>query len=108
MNVKSTQISDYKVDENNINVEVILTSRYMDYFLDSNGEYVSGENTRRIEKNHFITFTKKLNAEKYNEIRRCPGGGASVNVNENGKCKYCGTIFNASDYDYIITKMAII
>ena len=108
MNVKSTQISDYKVDENNINVEVILTSRYMDYFLDSNGEYVSGENTRRIEKNHFITFTKKLNAEKYNEIRRCPGCGASVNVNENGKCKDCGTIFNASDYDYIITKMAII
>ena len=25
-----------------------------------------------------------------------------------GKCKYCGTIFNASDYDYVITKMAII
>ncbi len=108
MNVKSTHISGYNVNEENINVDIILTSRYMDYFLDSNGEYVSGENTKRIEKNHYITFTKKINAEKYNEIRRCPGCGASIDINNNGRCKYCGTTFNAKDYDYIITKMEIL
>lgn len=108
MNVKSTHINNYNVDENNIHIEVSLTSRYMDYFLDKNGEYISGENTRRIEKEHQITFTKKLNAKKYNEIRRCPGCGASIDVNSNGECNYCKTTFNASDYDYIITKMNII
>lgn len=68
MNVKSTHINNYNVDENNIYIQVSLTSRYMDYFLDENGKYVSGENTRRIEKEHQITFTKKLNAKNITKL----------------------------------------
>ena len=32
----------------------------------------------------------------------CPGCGAPVNVNSNGVCEYCGTVYNTEDYDWIL------
>ena len=40
-------------------------------------------------------------------MRKCPTCGAIVDVNKNGKCEYCHTIFNLEKYDWVITKMEI-
>ena len=37
--------------------------------------------------------------------RKCPAYGANMNINQSGKCEYCGAIFNTEDYDWGITKI---
>lgn len=103
MNVKSTEILDINKDNEYINVNVKLISRYMDYYLDSDGNYVSGNNTRRIEKTHYITFTKKINSKTLKSLVRCPSCGHNVDINKSLICEYCDNIFNINEYDYVIS-----
>ena len=108
MNVKSTEIRDVNITDTSINIEVMLTSRYMDYFLDEDGNYISGINDHRIEKNHFITFTKNINSKELKSARRCPSCGATLDINHSGICPYCKNTIDMSEYDYIITKMEVL
>ena len=105
MNVKYTDIIDYSVEDNILNINVLLTSRYMDYFIDEDGEFASGINDHRIELEHKITFTKRLDAKKLNEVRRCPSCGHSLDINATGLCPFCNQTIDMSDYDYIVTKI---
>ena len=47
------------------------------------------------------------NAQSYKVVRKCPTCGANIDVNANGQCSYCHTIFNLEKYDWVITKMDI-
>ena len=105
MNVKTSRIDSFYVDENGINIVVDLTSRYMDYYLDSNGEYLSGINDHRIEKQHRLVFTKKLDAKHLGEARRCTSCGHTLDVNATGECPYCKQVIDMSKYDYILTEI---
>ena len=108
MNVKSTSITKVDVVDNKINIEVTLTSRYMDYFLDSEGNYISGNNTSRIEKDHRIVFSKDLDSKELKEARRCTNCGRTLDINDSGLCPYCNQVTDMSKYDYIITEMELI
>ena len=106
MNVKSTKIINYEVKENNIYIDVILVSRYMDYFIDENtGDYISGVNTHRIEEEHKIKFVKKLNSKNIGVTINCPTCGNSLNVNDSGLCMFCKNVIDMSEYDYIIDEI---
>ena len=105
MNVKSTTIENVNITDTEINIEVILTSRYMDYFMDEDGNYISGINDHRIEKNHYITFTKNIGAKELKSARRCPSCGATLDINHSGVCPYCKSTIDMSNYDYIITRI---
>lgn len=105
MNVKSTDINRYDVNDNKLNIYVTIHARHMDYFIDENGNYVSGVNTHRIEKDYHITFTKKLDAKELKEARRCPSCGNTLDINDTGVCPYCKSTIDMSIYDYIITKI---
>ena len=48
MNVKTSRITGSMITDNFITIEVVLVSRYMDYFTDENYKYISGVNDRRI------------------------------------------------------------
>ena len=108
MNVKSTEINDTSFKDNNIIIEVTITSRYMDYFVNEDGEFISGNNQHRIEKRHHITFTKNTNTKELNEARRCPSCGNTMDINKTGECPYCHQIIEMKEYDYIITEMELI
>jgi len=106
LNVRSTEIIDTDIVDDKIIVKVLIISRYMDYILDkSSGNLVSGNNNSRIEKENYLMFEKRLNAKKLEISRECPNCGANMNINQSGKCEYCGSIFNTEDYDWIITKI---
>ena len=104
-NVKTSSIIDYEVTENEINIKVHLISRYMDFFVDDDGNFISGVNDHRIEKEHILIFTKKLNVKTLNEARPCPNCGHSLNINESGICPYCNQIIDMSNYDYVLTQI---
>ena len=108
INVKNTSIINRSVLENKEIIDVEIISRYMDYIIDLNtGDTISGNDTRRIEKRNILRFEKKLNTKDFGLVRKCPGCGASINVNNTGKCEYCDTIFNLEDYDYILVSINV-
>ena len=105
INVAQTDILGYKVTNTNMIIEVNLISRYLDYLMDEEGNYVSGNTNVRSEKNNHLTFTKKINYKESEAVRKCPGCGASIDVNAGGKCAYCGTIYNLEDKDWVLTSI---
>ena len=108
INVKNTMIINRKILEDKEIIDVEIVSRYMDYIIDINtGDLISGDDTRRIERRNILRFEKKLNTKDFGIVRKCPGCGASINVNNTGKCEYCDTIFNLDDYDYILVSINV-
>lgn len=106
LNVKSTEIIEAEIVNDKIVVKVLLVSRYMDYILNkTSGQLISGNNISRIEKENYITVEKKLKAKELAISRECQSCGASLDINANGKCKYCRSIFNVEDYDWVITEI---
>ena len=106
LNVKSTTILSSELVEDKIVIKVLIVSRYMDYKMDkTTGNCVAGNNKLRIEKNNYLTLEKKLDARTLGISRKCNACGANININESGKCDYCGTIFNTEEYDWIITEI---
>jgi len=104
MNVKSIGI-DLEEDENYDIANVHIVSRYMDYIIDLNtGKKKSGIDDHRIEVEHDLIFKKKKGAHK-GAIVKCQGCGANLDVNHSGKCEYCGEIYSAEDYDFILTSI---
>ena len=106
LNVKSTTIVDFQMTETELKIKVNLISRYLDYFLNKEtGDFVSGNNQSRVEKSNLLTFSKKKDFLIQKEVRKCPGCGASISVNTNGICSYCGSTYNLEDYDYILESL---
>lgn len=103
LNVKDSNITNVKITDDEYIITVLLTARYMDYQIKKDtGDYVSGNNKSRIERNYQLIFTKRRNFLKQGIVRKCPGCGVSISVNTSGKCEYCGTIYNLEKYDYIL------
>lgn len=108
INVKSTEIKSISKSEDKYIIEVLLVSRYMEYIIDKNTrKYISGINDHRIEKNNYLTFTKRINTKEESLARKCPGCGANINANYSGKCIYCGTTYDTVTYDWILEDIVI-
>ena len=108
INVAQTDILNYKVTDTYMIIEVNLISRYLDYLMDEDGNYISGDTDVRSEKSNHLIFTKKINYKETKTVRKCPGCGASVDVNASGKCDYCGTIYNLEEKDWVLTSIEIV
>lgn len=108
LNVKSTSIINFESNDTELIITVDLISRYLDYYLNKEtGDFVSGNNQNRIEKRYILTLIKKRDFLTQKAARKCPGCGANISINTNGKCSYCGSIYNLEDYNYILTKVMI-
>lgn len=105
INVAQTDILNYQVTNQEMIIEVNLISRYLDYLMDEEGNYVSGDTDVRSQKNNSLIFKKKINYQSSKSVNKCPGCGASIDVNASGKCAYCGTIYNLEDKNWILTSI---
>ena len=104
LNVKSSTITNITQDDNGINVEVYLESGFLDYIIDiDTDKIVSGDNTRRTFHNYKLVLTKLNNALNIGVTAHCTSCWASVDINNTGKCPYCGAIFHLEKYDYVLT-----
>ena len=108
LNVKTTSIKSVEIIDNTLVVKVNIVSRYMDYLIDrDSGKFVSGINDHRVEKMNHLIFTKKIGKSYSGIDKKCPGCGATIDVNSNGKCAYCGAIFNTENYDWILSSITV-
>ena len=105
LNVAETDILSYQIQDNQMIIQVKIISRYLDYLMDQEGNYVSGNKDSRITKSNYLTFIKKINFKKVGVVNKCPGCGASINVNATGICPYCGTTYNQEDKNWILSSI---
>ena len=106
LNVKTSRIRSIEVLDDKYVIIVDLQARYMDYILDlESGNKVSGNDSSRIEVGYTLKFVKDASATVQGMVRRCPGCGSPMDVNNDGKCSYCGGIYNLEDYDWILVSI---
>ena len=99
LNVKTISITNKEIKDDYNYIYVNLISRYMNYYINENGDFLRGNNKRRDEISHKLVFRKKLNASS-NSVVKCPGCGANVDSNFSGRCEFCGMTYSAENYDY--------
>ncbi len=104
MNVKEISV---KLEED-LGYEIAnvhIVSRYMDYIIDlTTGKKKSGVDDHRVEISHDLVFKKIIGVSK-GAVVKCPGCGANLDVNHSGKCEYCGAIYSAETYDFVLTSI---
>lgn len=104
LNVKHTEIGNVQILEDRYVIEVILTSRYMDYKLDNTTKkFKSGNNSSRIEKRNRLLFEEKRDHKSLGIATKCPNCGANIDYNYSGVCEYCKAQMPKEDYDWILT-----
>lgn len=108
LNVTQTDILKYQVSDDLMTIEVKIISRYLDYLVTEDGNYVSGNNTSRTQKDNYLTFIKKTNFSKSGSLNKCPNCGASIDINTNGQCAYCKTFYNLADKDWVLSSFKTI
>lgn len=106
LNVKDSYISNIEEQKDYYEITVTLISRYMDYTIDrTTKEYKAGNNRSRVERTNTLVFRKNKAAKKEKSVRKCPSCGAPMDVNNTGKCSYCGTIYNTEEYDWLLVSI---
>jgi hypothetical protein len=68
------------------------------------GKSTNDDKPYPIIKFNQLTFERKKDRDIQPEARYCPGCGANIDVNRNGKCEYCGGIYNLEDMDWVLIK----
>ena len=108
LNVKESKISSINELDDVYEIKVYLQSRYMNYIISlDSGDVISGNDQSRIQVDYMLTFIKRKDADTQGIVRKCPGCGATLNVNDSGKCNYCGSIYNQEDYDWILSELKV-
>ena len=105
LNVKETHLLNENIVDGMMQIKVLIVARYVDYRMDENGKVVDGISDRRIMKNYYLTFQKPILHKDAKEIHKCPNCGASININGNGRCEYCHSIYNLSNESWILISM---
>ena len=95
MSVVQVKILEVKELENSFKIELSLVSGY--------GKISSSERLYRAQKTHKMIFEKTKESVTPPAARKCPGCEANIDINNNGKCIYCGVIYNLEDMDWILT-----
>lgn len=106
LNVTDTNIDKITENDDEYQIEVKLFTKYLDYKIDKNTKkIVSGNSEIRKEEYKKLIFTKTKNARNLGVSRTCECCGANLDINFDGRCKYCGMIFKLENYDWILKEI---
>ena len=102
-NIKLSIITNIKVLEENMIIELNVFYNYLGYQIDRDTkEIINGSKNHLIEKNSTLIFSKKKDFKQLKESRKCPNCGAVMDLNNNGLCNYCKKVFSQENYDWIL------
>lgn len=108
LNVAEVRILNIEELKDRFKITVSVHSKALTYYLNrATRKYLSGNNKSRDDKYSTIVFEKIKDARALGQARKCPFCAAPVDINNNGICNFCGSIFPLENYDWVITQMEI-
>ena len=105
LNAQDSHITSIDEYDDCYAITVFLRARYLDYYIDLESGKVTGDDQNRVTVPYTIELKKRKDAKESGLIKKCPTCGASLLINNSGKCDYCGNTYNLEDYDFVITRM---
>ena len=106
LNVSDTNITNIEEFEDRFEITVSLLTKYLDYRISKDTrKYISGNRDVRTEKRVMLKFSKIKNAKALGNARKCTGCGANIDLNKNGVCEYCGSVYVLRDYDWVLEEI---
>jgi len=106
LNVSDTNIVNIEEDEDEFKIRVSLLTKYLDYLITKDTKkFISGNKDVRTEKRVNLVFTKTKKAKELKSVRTCQSCGANMDINMNGVCAYCGSIYKLKEYDWVLTEI---
>ena len=106
LNVSNTNITKIEELEDRFEITVSLLTKYLDYKIAKDTKkYISGNKDVRVERIIRLKFSKIKNAKALGNARKCTGCGANIDLNKNGVCEYCGSVYALRDYDWVLDEI---
>ena len=106
LNVSDTNIINIEEFEDRFEITVRLLTKYLDYRIAKDTKkFISGNRDVREEKYVTLRFSKIKNAKALGNARKCTGCGANIDLNKNGVCEYCGSVYILRDYDWVLEEI---
>ncbi|MBR3720460.1 MAG: TIM44-like domain-containing protein [Clostridia bacterium] len=106
LNVSDTNIINIEEFEDRFEITVRLLTKYLDYRIAKDTKkFISGNRDVREEKYVTLRFSKIKNAKALGNARKCTGCGANIDLNKNGVCEYCGSVYILRDYDWMLEEI---
>lgn len=108
LNVSEVKIINIQELEDCFKINVNVHSKALEYYLNrATRKFLSGNNSYRTDRDTSMVFEKIKNSKALENARKCPFCAANIDLNNNGKCNFCGGIFPLENYDWVITYMDI-
>lgn len=100
----------YSEDSENQIIKLILSTRMVDYTVDENDEVVVGSKTEEVFMTYLYTMVRDINAkteveQKESNIMICESCGATIDVHQSARCKYCGRITEVKSSEWAINNI---
>ncbi|MDD3242111.1 MAG: TIM44-like domain-containing protein [Eubacteriales bacterium] len=106
--VLESRIVGYNQDDTNDVLRILLKTRIVDYYTDdSTGKVLRGDPNKELFMTYEWTLIRRKGVKTQGTAQRsyqhCPACGAPMNINQSGKCEYCGGIVSSGEYDWVIS-----
>ena len=106
LNVSNTNILKIEELDDRFEISVSLLTKYLDYRIAKDTKKnISGDRDVRVERVIGLKFSKIKNAKALGNARKCTGCGANIDLNKNGVCEYCGSVYVLRDYDWVLDEI---
>lgn len=112
--ILDTKIVEYRQDDQNDILDVLIKARINDYEIDDETKRViKGDPNEEFYMTYIWTMTRRkgvLTNEAKSGVssNHCPNCGASLSINQAGKCEYCDSIVTNGDYDWVLNEIRAI
>ena len=112
MAVLMSKLENWQQDGHNEYLDVWLRVKYKSYIgrIDDPSQVVSGNPNRTFFIDFRWQFTRSAGSQTVAatdavHTGHCPNCGAPINMNQSGKCEFCGSVISTTVHDWVLSKV---
>lgn len=108
--ILNTKLEEYREDNANEYLSVIIQARYRDYLIDDlSRAVIKGDKNKKYVMIYRMNFMRTLGTKTKQteglDAKNCPNCGAPLSINESGICEYCGSEVSSGDYSWLLYQL---